>query len=162
MSVLNAFGNNLRLLVRLQGSQTRIAQDLGISRIQFRRYLWGESFPKPNALKKICDYFSVDARVLTDCFMPEQIVLMRQGRYDTRETSPPVAAMQEAVAYACNSAQPYFDNPGELPDGLYARWRGAMSRPDAAQVGLELELDFRGKRQPCRVQELPFFSRTRK
>ncbi|MBK8180017.1 MAG: glycine cleavage system aminomethyltransferase GcvT [Planctomycetes bacterium] len=33
---------------------------------------------------------------------------------------------------------------------------------DAAQVGLELELDFRGKRQPCRVQELPFFSRTRK
>ena len=33
---------------------------------------------------------------------------------------------------------------------------------DAAGVGTELELDFRGKRQPCRVQELPFFSRTRK
>jgi aminomethyltransferase len=28
--------------------------------------------------------------------------------------------------------------------------------------GQELELDFRGKRQPCTVQELPFFSRTRK
>lgn len=33
---------------------------------------------------------------------------------------------------------------------------------DAAAPGTELELDFRGKRQPCRVQDLPFFSRTRK
>ena len=33
---------------------------------------------------------------------------------------------------------------------------------DAASVGTELELDFRGKRQACRVQELAFFSRTRK
>jgi aminomethyltransferase len=33
---------------------------------------------------------------------------------------------------------------------------------DAAAAGTDLELDFRGKRQPCRVQELPFFSRTRK
>jgi len=31
---------------------------------------------------------------------------------------------------------------------------------DAA--GTRLELDFRGRRQPCSVQELPFFSRTRK
>jgi aminomethyltransferase len=28
--------------------------------------------------------------------------------------------------------------------------------------GTALELDFRGKRQPCVTQELPFFSRTRK
>ena len=33
---------------------------------------------------------------------------------------------------------------------------------DAIAPGTELELDFRGKRQPCRVQALPFFSRTRK
>ncbi len=33
---------------------------------------------------------------------------------------------------------------------------------DVAAAGTDLELDFRGKRQPCRVQELPFFSRTRK
>jgi aminomethyltransferase len=30
------------------------------------------------------------------------------------------------------------------------------------QDGAELELDVRGKRQPCRLQELPFYSRTRK
>ena len=33
---------------------------------------------------------------------------------------------------------------------------------DAAEAGAALELDFRGKRQPCTVQALPFFSRTRK
>lgn len=136
MSVLSAFGNNLRLLVKLRGSQTQVAEDLGISRIQFRRYISGKSFPKPNALKKMCDYFSVDARILTDCLTPEQIVLMRQGRYDVGETPAPVAAMQEAIAYACRGNFPYFYDPDELPDGLYARWRGAMSQKDAAQVGL--------------------------
>lgn len=136
MSVLSAFGNNLRVLVKLHGSQTQVAEDLGMSRVQFRRYLSGESFPKPNALKKICDYFSVDARILTESLTPEQIVLMRQGRYDAEPIPAAVAAMQEAVAYACRGDHPYFYNPGELPDGLYARWRGAMSRKDAAQVGL--------------------------
>jgi aminomethyltransferase len=33
---------------------------------------------------------------------------------------------------------------------------------DRAVAGAALELDFRGRRQPCTVQELPFFSRTRK
>jgi transcriptional regulator with XRE-family HTH domain len=136
MSVLGAFGNNLRLLSRLHGSQTQVAADLGISRIQLRRYLAGESIPKPNVLKKICEYFNVDARILTDCLTPEQIVLMKQGRYAKGEAAPAVLAMQEAVAYACRGEHPYFYNPGELPDGLYARWRGAMSRRDAAQVGL--------------------------
>ena len=33
---------------------------------------------------------------------------------------------------------------------------------EQAKAGAALELDFRGRRQPCTVQELPFFSRTRK
>jgi aminomethyltransferase len=33
---------------------------------------------------------------------------------------------------------------------------------DQAAPGTELDIDFKGKRQPCRVRELPFFSRTRK
>jgi len=32
----------------------------------------------------------------------------------------------------------------------------------SSEAGRALELDFRGKRQPCTVRELPFFSRTRK
>jgi len=38
----------------------------------------------------------------------------------------------------------------------------AMVRLGLDQAGTELELDVRGKRQPCRVRELPFYSRTRK
>lgn len=136
MTVLGAFGSNLRLLTKLHGSQTRVAEDLGISRVQLRRYFAGESFPKPNALKIMCNYFSVDARILTDLLTPEQIVLMRQGIYVKGEVSPSTLAMQEAVSYACRNGHPYFYDPGELPDGLYARWRGAMSRRDSAQVGL--------------------------
>lgn len=38
----------------------------------------------------------------------------------------------------------------------------AFVRLGLDQDGVELELDVRGKRQPCRVRELPFYSRTRK
>jgi len=38
----------------------------------------------------------------------------------------------------------------------------AFVRLGLDQEGTELELDVRGKRQPCRVRELPFYSRTRK
>ncbi len=38
----------------------------------------------------------------------------------------------------------------------------AFVRLGLDQEGQELELDVRGKRQPCRVRELPFYSRTRK
>jgi aminomethyltransferase len=38
----------------------------------------------------------------------------------------------------------------------------AFVRLGCDRAGLELELDVRGKRQPCLVRELPFYSRTRK
>jgi len=38
----------------------------------------------------------------------------------------------------------------------------AYVRSGLDKEGVELELDIRGKRQACRVQELPFYSRTRK
>jgi len=38
----------------------------------------------------------------------------------------------------------------------------AFVRLGLDREGVELELDVRGKRQPCRVRELPFYSRTRK
>ena len=38
----------------------------------------------------------------------------------------------------------------------------AFVRSGQDREGLELELDVRGKRQACKVRELPFYSRTRK
>ena len=35
----------------------------GYNRVQFNRYMSGHSFPKPNVLQQICDYFLVDSRI---------------------------------------------------------------------------------------------------
>lgn len=131
MSVLEVFGQNLRNLTALRGSQTSVAQDLDINRIQFQRYLRSESFPKPNVLQKICDYFGVDARILTDLLTPAQLELISAGLYNTATMPPEIAAMQEAVGF-CAPDQDYFHGSNEFPDGIYQIWRGANSRRDCA------------------------------
>ncbi len=135
MNVLQVFGANLRQLTALRGPQTLVAGQLGISRVQFQRYLRSESFPKPNVLQRICRFFGVDARILTEILAPEQLAMLRNGR--TIADAPPRGdlGMQEAMAYACPD-QDYFTPSRELPDGIYQRWRGAKSRLDCAYVSL--------------------------
>ena len=60
------FGSNLRLLSRAYPSISELSRQLGINRTQFNRYLAGESFPRPDVLARICDFFDVDARVLLE------------------------------------------------------------------------------------------------
>lgn len=62
----NMFGANLRQLSEKHASISALSRELGINRTQFNRYLSGESFPRPDVLSRICDFFSVDARVLLD------------------------------------------------------------------------------------------------
>ncbi|RNF33544.1 helix-turn-helix domain-containing protein [Paracoccus methylarcula] len=131
MSVLEVFGHNLRNLTALRGSQAFVAQELDINRIQFQRYLRSESFPKPNVLKRICDYFEVDARILTDLLTPTQLDLISAGLYNTSPLPPATAAMYEAVGF-CVPDQDFFHGSNELPDGVYQIWRGANSRRDCA------------------------------
>lgn len=126
MSVLSAFGSNLKLLCKERGSQSAVADALGISKVQFQRYLKGESFPKPNLLKRICDYFGVDARILTDELGSAGILRMRQGFAPFPETAPASPAA-EAMAYACRSDSFFAPGP-QLPDGFYLVWRHAMAQ----------------------------------
>ncbi|RCW84108.1 helix-turn-helix domain-containing protein [Paracoccus lutimaris] len=79
-SALPVFGQNLRLLTSLKGSQAKAAMDLDIGRIQYQRYLRGSSFPKPHILKKICDYFRVDARILIEPLTEDLLLEMLQAR----------------------------------------------------------------------------------
>jgi aminomethyltransferase len=65
----------------------------------------------------------------------------------------PVFAGAEEVGAVCSGA------PSPT---LSTHIASAYVRLGHDQVGAELEFDFRGKRQPCRVQDLPFYSRTRK
>jgi transcriptional regulator with XRE-family HTH domain len=45
---------------------SELSRQLGINRTQFNRYLSGESFPRPDVLARICDFFAVDARILLE------------------------------------------------------------------------------------------------
>ena len=60
------FGANLRQLARIYPSISELSRQLGINRTQFNRYLSGESFPRPDVLSRICEFFGVDARVLLE------------------------------------------------------------------------------------------------
>lgn len=62
----NMFGNNLRYLARGHASISELSRQLGINRTQFNRYLSGESFPRPDILNRICQFFDVDARILLE------------------------------------------------------------------------------------------------
>lgn len=62
----NMFGANLRTLSKRYSSISDLSRRLGINRTQFNRYLSGESFPRPDVLDRICNFFDVDARILLD------------------------------------------------------------------------------------------------
>ncbi|MEM8775918.1 MAG: helix-turn-helix transcriptional regulator [Pseudomonadota bacterium] len=58
------FGDNLRQLSAPYKSIAALCRELGINRTQFNRYLTGESFPRPDILHQICQFFDVDGRIL--------------------------------------------------------------------------------------------------
>ncbi|MEP1538329.1 MAG: helix-turn-helix transcriptional regulator [Paracoccaceae bacterium] len=60
------FGANLRELSKSYPSISELSRQLGINRTQFNRYLSGESFPRPDVLSRICNFFEVDARILLE------------------------------------------------------------------------------------------------
>lgn len=60
------FGRNLRRLAAPYPSVAALCRELGINRTQFNRYIAGESFPRPDVLHQICQFFGVDARILLE------------------------------------------------------------------------------------------------
>jgi transcriptional regulator with XRE-family HTH domain len=60
------FGANLRELAQREKSISALCRNLGINRTQFNRYLSCDSFPRPDILHRICEYFGVDARILLE------------------------------------------------------------------------------------------------
>jgi len=66
ISVHQIFGRNLRELCKRTGTIAEVADHLGVNRVQMNRILNGESFPKRGLMKRICDHFSVNARILLE------------------------------------------------------------------------------------------------
>lgn len=141
-SVSLVFGENLRLLTSLKGTQVRVAGDLDIARVQFQRYLRGESFPKPNLLKKICTYFGVDARILTE---PLTGPLAKEMLLSARSsgTFQYHREWMNAISYAAPEHN-YFHPNRALENGLYATWVNSETRRDMIMRVLVRVMDHDG------------------
>lgn len=126
MLVLKVFGQNLRLLAQQRGTLTSAADDLGISKIQFQRYLRSESFPKPHTLQLICNYFGVDARILTEPLTPALLHAMRTAIAADVVSNP---AIHAAISFACPT-QDYFRDSSAMPDGFYRVVRKSLTFPN--------------------------------
>jgi transcriptional regulator with XRE-family HTH domain len=59
------FGANLAELVKSERSVADFGRKLGINRTQILRFVAGTAFPRPDVLQQICNYFKVDAGILT-------------------------------------------------------------------------------------------------
>lgn len=148
------FGANLRKLAKSYPSISELSRQLGINRTQFNRYLAGESFPRPDVLARMCDFFEVDARVLlepvdglgkSDNFMngPELRSYLGTG------TTPP-EDMFPTGFYRFSRRS--FLNPGRYVIGLVRVWRnrsgncfvrGFEAREAIRQQGLPMTAELR-------------------
>ncbi|MBS0126211.1 helix-turn-helix domain-containing protein [Thetidibacter halocola] len=120
------FSANLRKLIQLTDGVTATARDLEISRAQFNRYLAGESYPKPAVLKRICDHFGVDARILTT-ELPDAYLAMLPPPGTARMPQLLNFGLENAV-HSLPISPNHYVTPKALPDGLYLFWRHSMSR----------------------------------
>ncbi|THH39222.1 XRE family transcriptional regulator [Aliishimia ponticola] len=114
------FGANLRAMARDYPSISELSRQLDINRTQFNRYLAGESFPRPDVLARICDFFDVDARVLLE---PVSNLTMSQS----------VLEGPELREYFGTGAHP---NEAQFPSGFYRFTRRSFFAPESYVIGL--------------------------
>ncbi|WP_039016963.1 helix-turn-helix domain-containing protein [Halocynthiibacter namhaensis] len=115
------FPNNLRKLCERAGSVTGIANELGINRAQFVRYMNGESSPRPEILEKICRYFGLDARILLE---PLETLNQNEPR------------IERAFAESKMDLDVLIKDPAGLPDGFYKYWKVPFTFGGAIYVTL--------------------------
>jgi transcriptional regulator with XRE-family HTH domain len=148
------FGENLRRLSRNYSSVSDLSRQLRINRTQFNRYLQGESFPRPDVLARICDFFSVDARILLD-------------RVDEIDAAPDPISNSFLKDFV-GSGLPAL--PEDMfPNGFYRFTRRSFVRNELFIVGLVYVLRQSGHtylrgyetREAMRIQGLPTDARTR-
>lgn len=83
------FGRNLRELFIRTGTIAGVADHLVINRLQVSRILNSESIPKPGLMKRICDHFSVNARIILEPLAELEAEKRHQSPGDVRGMSGP-------------------------------------------------------------------------
>lgn len=128
MNTSKVLGVNLRKLCESRKSISAVAAELEISRIQFTRYLNGESFPKPAVFKRIVEYFNVGADIYIDLLTEEQLAASYAGQQADKPLSQAYTAMQgyeyALTGRACFGALP------RLPNECVIMWRRSYSQPE--------------------------------
>ena len=133
------FGQNLRILCKERGTLAKSADDLGISRVQMNRILNGESFPKPGLLKRVCEVFDVDSRILL-----EPIRKLRDEQASQPDTWH-LATICDFESFGGNS----FWGEGSqdsLPDGIHLMSRANDTERDLFSTGLVRVKTLNGQR----------------
>lgn len=115
------FGANLRVLARKYPSISELSRRLGINRTQFNRYLSGESFPRPDVLDRICEFFQVDARILLE-------------PVETLNDDPDVMTSTVLADYIGVGARDISEET--FPSGIYRFSRRSFVSEDSYVVGL--------------------------
>lgn len=64
MSIRHVFAQNLKTLIDDFGTVTEVSRKLEINRTQLIRYTTGESFPGPDILVRLCDFFEVPLTII--------------------------------------------------------------------------------------------------
>ena len=109
-------GQNLKTLMGEHGNVAELSRTLDINRTQMNRFLSGESFPRPDILKRICDHFGVDGRILLE---PVESIITRK------------AGLRQSLALYGNGYN--YHASSRLADGFYIFWKITYGRPARAQ-----------------------------
>lgn len=129
VNVNSIFGFNLRLLCGLRPSIAEATRELDLSKGQMARFLNGTATPKPAVLKKICDIFGVDARILLEELTPAQIEMLKVGK--PLEVSAPLHGISPSTLDGARYIfrdRDLFKAENNIKDGFYLNWRWSHSR----------------------------------
>lgn len=133
ISVHQIFGRNLRELCKRTGTIAEVADHLGVNRVQMNRILNGESFPKSGLMKRICDHFSVNARILLEPLAELEAEKRDQSPGDVRGMSGPFDYAFFGRDYSVNEENV---NREIVPDGLHLMIRPSFMWRDGYWIGM--------------------------
>lgn len=126
----NSFPANLRLLCSHYRSVAEVCRKLRINRGQFNKYLSGISYPTLFNLKRICDFFGVDAHEIN---MPADefisLVGLKPGRSSHAEVLTTPQRMLEHLGKQSSSRLKEYA-------GYYYEYYYAMSEPGSVLCSL--------------------------
>ena len=137
-------GNNLKLLCSHYRSIAEVCRKLSINRAQFNKYLGGQSRPTAYNLKRICDFFGVEAYELS---LPGEqfadLIGARSGSLESRVLGDPLMELLKPLRAHAGNLSRYC--------GYYFEYSNCMSVPGTVLLSLvhlwEEDGDFLFERQ---------------